>query len=149
MNPQPAHSGFLPPGFHTITPYLTIEGAECLIEFLKQAFDAEEIHRTLRGDGSIGHAQLKIGDSFVMLAEATDPWKPMPTAIYLYVPDTDSTYRRAVAAGATSIMEPADMFYGDRNAGVQDTSGNYWWIATHVEDVSPEELSRRAAQAAK
>jgi uncharacterized glyoxalase superfamily protein PhnB len=79
-----------------------------------------------------------------MLGEATGQWKPRPSTLYLYVHDTDATYRRALEAGATSLMEPANQFYGDRNAGVQDPSGNFWWIATHVEDVSAEEMKRRA-----
>ncbi|HTD23304.1 MAG TPA: VOC family protein [Terriglobales bacterium] len=134
----------IPEGFHTITPYLTVQGATKLMDFLKQAFGAEETLRTTRPDGTIGHAQMKIGDSFVMIADAGDPWKPMPTGIYLYVTDTDATYKRALQAGATSLMEPADMFYGDRNAGVQDPSGNFWWISTHIEDISNDELLKRA-----
>lgn len=134
----------VPDGFHTITPYLTVEGATKLMDFLKQAFGAEEIYRTTRPDATIGHALMKIGDSMLMLGDAAGPWKPMPSAIYLYVTDTDDTYKRALQAGATSLMEPADMFYGDRNSGVQDPSGNYWWISTHIEDLSTEELLKRA-----
>lgn len=139
----------IPDGFHTVTPYLCVSGAAKLVDFLSRAFDATEIHRTTRGDGSIGHAQFKIGNSFVMLAEAAPPWQPMPMTLYLYVPDTDATYHSAMAAGGKSLMEPADMFYGDRNAGVQDPAGNLWWIATHIEDIAPEELARRAAAAVK
>jgi len=97
-----------------------------------------------RADGSIGHAEVRIGDSVIMLSDARDQWKPLQSAVYLYVPDTDVVYRRALEAGATSVMEPADQFYGDRNAGVQDPAGNFWWIGTHQEDVSREELERRA-----
>ncbi len=134
----------IPEGFHTVTPYLMVQGAQKLIEFLKQAFNARETERMAQPDGTITHAEVRIGDSIIMLAEAAGQWKPMPTGIYLYVEDTDAIYQRALAAGATSIMEPADQFYGDRNAGVQDPSGNQWWIATHIEDVSPDELQRRA-----
>jgi PhnB protein len=133
----------VPDGYHSVTPYLSVPGASRLIEFLKQAFDAQERHRTTRPDGSIWHAELQIGDSRVMLAEPAPPWKPMPAALYLYVPDTDAIYHRALQAGASSLMEPADQPYGDRNAGVEDPSGNYWWIATHKENVSAEELERR------
>lgn len=98
-------------------------------------------------DGTIQHAEVKIGDSIVMLAEACDPWKPRPSMLYLYVNDVDATYQRAIEAGATSLREPATHFYGDRSGGVEDPTGNHWWIATHVEDVSPEELQRRAAEA--
>ena len=136
----------IPDGFHTVTPYLLIEGVAKLIEFLKSAFDAEETEKLSMPDGTIGHAQVRIGDSIVMMGEARGDWKPMPGSIYRYVPDTDATYRQALEAGATSIMEPADQFYGDRNAGVKDPIGNVWWIATHKEDVSPEELERRAAE---
>jgi uncharacterized glyoxalase superfamily protein PhnB len=139
----------IPEGFHTVTPYVVVSGASKLIDFLKQAFDAREVHRMARPDGVIMHAQVRIGDSFIMLADAGGPWPAMPTAIYLYVPDTDAAYRSALAAGSTSLMEPADQFYGDRNAGVKDPTGNQWWIATHIEDVSTEELHRRAEAAMK
>lgn len=133
----------IPDGYHTLTPYLTVRGAAQLIDFLKQAFDAKEHSRSARPDGTVMHADLQIGDSHLMVSEATEQWKAKETGLYLYVPDTDATYRRALEAGATSLMEPADQFYGDRNAGVQDAFGNSWWIATHVEDVAPEEMERR------
>ena len=136
----------IPEGYHSVTPYLAVEGADKLLDFVKQAFDAVEVHECMRRpDGTIHHAEVRIGDSVVMLGEATGQWKPRPSTLYLYVNDTDATYRRALEAGATSLMEPANQFYGDRNAGIQDPSGNFWWIATHVEDVSPEEMKRRAA----
>ena len=134
----------VPHGYHCVTPYLAVQGALRLIDFVKQAFDAQEIEHMNRPDGTIAHAEVRIGDSMVMIADAAPPWKPMPTGLYLYVNDTDATYQRAMQAGATSLMEPADQFYGDRNAGVEDPCGNYWWIATHKEDLSPEELARRA-----
>lgn len=133
----------IPEGFHTVTPYLLVKGVAQVLDFLKQAFDAKEITRSAMPDGTVMHAQVKIGDSFVMMGEAGGPWQPMPGSIYLYVPDTDATYKRALKAGATSVMEPADQFYGDRNAGVKDSVGNMWWISTHVEDVSPEEMKKR------
>jgi uncharacterized glyoxalase superfamily protein PhnB len=135
----------IPEGYHTVTPYMTVQGADKLIAFLKEAFGARESERLTGEDGRIQHAEVRIGDSVVMMAQATEQWKAMPSAIYLYVDDTDATYQRALQAGATSVMEPADQFYGDRNAGVQDPVGNYWWIATRIEDVSSEELARRAA----
>jgi PhnB protein len=139
----------IPEGYHTVTPYLTVDGAGQVLDFLKKAFDAVEVFRMSRPDGSIGHAELRIGDSLTMLAEAGAECKPMPTALYIYVNDTDATYRRAIEAGASSLMQPADQFHGDRNAGVKDAAGNYWWIATHVEDVPPDELARRAEAASK
>ena len=135
----------IPDGFHTVTPYLVVQGVSKLIDFLKQAFEAKEIERHSRPDGSIMHAQVQIGDSMVMMGEAMGEFQPMPAMIYVYVNDTDAVYKRALQAGATSVMEPADQFYGDRNAGVKDQCGNQWWIATHIEDVSPEELAKRAA----
>ena len=132
-------------GYHTVTPYLTVEGVPKLLDFLKRAFDAKEVERVSRADGTLGHAEVRIGDSVVMMGEARGEWAPVSSTLYLYVTDTDAVYNRALAAGATSLMEPADQFYGDRNAGVRDPVGNLWWIATHQEDVSPQEMARRAA----
>jgi PhnB protein len=139
----------IPDGFHSVTPYLTVTGVAALLDFLKRAFDATEVERVSRPDGTVGHAAVRIGDSMVMMGEAGGQWTPMPCSLYLYVPDTDAVYRRALQAGATTVMEPADQFYGDRNAGVKDPSGNLWWIATHQEDMPPEELQRRAAAFSK
>lgn len=139
----------IPAGFHSITPYLIVPGIAKLVEFLRQAFGAEEVHPIMkRPDGTVMHAELRVGDSVVMMGEPMGNFQAMPCMLYLYVPDVDATYRRALAAGAVSLQEPADQFYGDRNAGVRDPSGNLWWIGTHKEDVPPEELRRRA-QAAK
>jgi len=134
----------IPDGYHSVTPYLIVQGVAKLIDFLKQAFDAKEIERMAGPDGTVMHAEVRIGDSVVMMGEARGESKPMPAALYLYVNDTDVTYRRALQAGATSLKEPADQFYGDRSGGVKDPAGNQWWIATRKEDVSPEELARRA-----
>ncbi|MBI4752172.1 MAG: VOC family protein [Acidobacteria bacterium] len=134
----------IPEGYHTVTPYLVVENAEKLLEFLTSAFDAKVTFCTRHSDGAVGHAEVKIGDSMIMIGEAGPQSQPMPSMLYLYVPDTDATYKQAVEAGGISIMEPANQFYGDRNAGVKDHCGNQWWIATHVEDVSPEELEQRA-----
>lgn len=134
----------IPKGYHTMTPCLVAEGASKLIDFLKKAFEAEEIFRMARPDGGIMHAEIKIGDSMVMLGDATEQWKPITGAIYLYVNDADAVYKRALQAGATSIVEPVDQFYGDRHGGVKDPAGNIWWIATHKEDVPPDELKKRA-----
>ena len=133
----------IPEGHHTVTPYLVVEGVPKLIDFMKQVFGAEERLRMPRPDGTVMHAEVRIGDSIVVMGEPMGEWKPMPGMLHLYVDDTDSMYRRALQAGATSLSEPADQFYGDRTAGVQDPSGNRWWIATHIEDLSPEELTKR------
>ncbi|MEW6733941.1 MAG: VOC family protein [Acidobacteriota bacterium] len=134
----------IPEGYHTVTPYLTVQGVAKLIEFVKQAFEAKEIERITQSDGTITHAEVRIGDSVVMMGEAKDPTAAMPSGIYLYVNDTDATYERALQAGATSLMQPTDTFYGDRNAGAKDPCGNHWWIATRKENISPEELAKRA-----
>jgi PhnB protein len=118
-------------GFHSITPYLIVEGAARLIDFLKQAFGAEEKFRVPKPDGSIMHAEVRIGGSVVELADANDQYPPRPTSLHLYVPDADAVYRRAIAAGAASTEEPVDQPYGDREAGIKDPGGNDWYIATH------------------
>ena len=133
----------IPDGYHSVIPYLIVHGAAGLIDFLRHAFDATEKERHTWPDGSIMHAEVKIGDSVIMLGEARGEWKPMPASIYLYVNDADATFRKAIKAGAVSVMEPADQFYGDRHGGVKDPCGNLWWVATHIEDVPPEELQRR------
>src|SRR5260370_10791087 len=106
----------IPEGYHSITPYLIVEGAGKLLNFLAQAFDAQEIVRMTGPDGKIGHAEVRIGDSFLMLADATPQLPPVPALIHLYVEDADATYQRALAAGAGSLLAPADQFYGERRA---------------------------------
>ena len=135
----------IPDGYHSVTPYLTVRGAGKVIEFLKQAFGAEIAHEPLkRPDGTIMHAEVKIGDSRVMIAEESEMAKATPSSLYLYVPNVDSVYQQAIKAGGKTIMEPMDMFYGDRSGAVKDPSGNSWFIATHKEDVAPQELQKRA-----
>lgn len=141
----------IPEGYHSVTPYLLADDADGLIEFLKTAFGAEEILRMPGPEGTVGHAEIRIGDSIVMLADASasDRGTPFPAMVMVYVEDTDKTYRRALEAGGTSLREPIDQFYGDRSSAVRDRFGNEWWIHTHVEDVPPEEMARRAEQAAQ
>lgn len=135
----------IPDGYHTVTPYLTVRGAPKVMEFLKRAFGAEPTYPPFkRPDGAIMHAELKIGDSRVMIAEENDQYKATPSSLYLYVPDIDSVYQQAVKAGGENVMEPMDMFYGDRVGCVKDPSGNSWTIATHKEDVAQAELEKRA-----
>jgi uncharacterized glyoxalase superfamily protein PhnB len=139
----------VPEGYHTATPYVIVSGVANVIDFLKQTFDAQETHpRTIRPDGGVMHAEVQIGDSRIMFGEPMNQSQAIPASIYFYVPDADACYHRAMKAGGVSLMEPADQFYGDRNAGVRDSAGNVWWIATHIEDVAPDELARRAAQRA-
>jgi uncharacterized glyoxalase superfamily protein PhnB len=135
----------IPEGYHTATPYLVLKGADKTIEFLKKAFGAQSSFEPMtRPDGKVMHADLKIGDSHVMISEASEQHPAMPTMIHLYVPNVDAVYQRAVSAGGTSAMEPADQFYGDRSGSVKDPSGNHWHIATHIEDVPMAELKKRA-----
>jgi uncharacterized glyoxalase superfamily protein PhnB len=137
----------IPEGYRTVTPYLVVDGATNVLDFVKQAFGAEEKFRMDTPDGKIGHAEVQIGDSIVMLGDAGAENPAMPAMIHLYLEDCDATYERALAAGATSEREPTDQFYGDRSAGVRDSAGNLWWIATHVEDVPEEELAKRIEEA--
>ncbi len=133
----------IPAGYHSVTPFLVVQGAAKVIDFVRQAFDAELVERIDGPGGAVMHAEVTIGDSRVMISDASAEFGPTPGTLYVYVPDADATYRKALQAGAQSLREPSDQFYGDRNAGVRDGAGNMWWIATHKEDVSAEELKRR------
>lgn len=133
----------IPEGYHTITPYLIVENADKIVEFIEQVFDGKLLFKMETADGKISHGEFKIGDSMLMFAEASDEWKATRTMLHLYVEDTDAVYQKALDAGAVSIKEPQDQFYGDRNSSVQDSFGNIWGIATHIEDVSEEEMAKR------
>jgi PhnB protein len=145
----------IPDGYHTLTPYLIVHDAARAIEFYKQAFDATEMFRMDGPDGRIGHAEMRVGDSQIMLADehlemnARSPQTigGSPVSFMLYVEDVDAMVAQAIAAGATLKRPIANQFYGDRTGGVEDPFGHNWYIATHVEDVAPEELQRRAAAA--
>ena len=136
---------YKPEGFHSVTPYLTVKGAAKLLDFLKQAFGAEELGRHLEPSGRVAHASVRIGDSIVELSDGTEKWPPMPCALHLYVPDVDATHKRAVQAGGTSLHEPMDQFYGERSSAVRDVCGNNWYIATQTEVLSKEEIEKRVA----
>jgi PhnB protein len=141
----------IPDGFHSVTPYLFVDGVGRLLEFVKAAFDAKEELCLHRDDGSVMHAVVRIGDSPVMMGDPTGPaakFGAMPSSIYLYVNDCDGVYQRAIQAGGQSVMEVMDIpFNGERYGGVRDPVGNIWWIATHVNDVSHEETARRVGVA--
>jgi PhnB protein len=147
----------IPQGYHTATPYLIVNDGARAIEFYKKAFGATELFRMAGPDGKIGHAEIKIGDSPIMLADevpAMGHRSPhslggSPVSILLYVEDVDAVFEQAVAAGAKVARPVADQFYGDRTGGVTDPFGHAWHIATHKEDVSSEELQRRAAAAGR
>jgi len=140
----------IPPGHHTATPYLTLDDSARAIDFYKKAFGAQEIMRMQGPDGKIGHAEIKIGDSVVMLSDEMGGGNRAPKSlggttagIFLYVEDVDSVYKRAVDAGAKADMPPADMFWGDRFGRLTDPFGHTWAMATHTEDVAPEEMRTR------
>ncbi len=133
----------IPEGYGTVTPYLIAQGAAKILDFVKETFDATEIMRMPGPNGTIGHAEFKIGDSNLMISDGGAEYPPMPCSLYVYVSDVDETYKRALKAGGISVKEPADQFYGDRSASVKDAGGNIWGIASHIEDVSPEEMDRR------
>lgn len=124
------------PGFHTLTPYLLVTGVEELMEFLRNAFNAEETFRTTGAAGGM-HAEMRIGDSMVMLGDVTGRGEPMPVMVYMYVDDVDTVYERAVALGAKSIAEPETFPDGERRGAIEDPSGNHWWIATPVRRAEP------------
>jgi PhnB protein len=145
----------IPEGYHTVTPYLTVDDAAKAIEYYKKAFGAKERVRMDAPGGKIGHAELEIGDSLVMLSDpfpqaSTAPPKELgntSVSIFMYVEDVDAVVKKAVDAGATVTMEIADQFWGDRFGSVKDPFGHVWSIATHVEDVPPEEMAGRAEAA--
>ncbi len=141
----------IPEGYRTVTPYLVVEGADKLIDFITEAFGGKERMRLPGPGGAVGHAEVEIGDSVVMLGDSstTDDNRKFPGMIHLYVGDVDAAYKSALAAGGTSVQDPEDKFYGDRNAAVRDPFGNFWYISTHVEDVPPDEMERRSAEFVK
>jgi PhnB protein len=142
----------IPPGYRSITPYLAIDGAARALAFYAEAFGARERMRLDMPGGRIGHAEIEIGDSVVMLA---DPWpegrfvaprgEEVSVSLHLYVPDADEVFARAVAAGAVPVQPVTTKFYGDRSGTVRDPFGHQWHLATHVEDVTEEEVRRRLA----
>jgi PhnB protein len=132
----------VPKGFHTVTPYLLISDVAGFIDFAKAAFGAVELDCMKTSEGKIMHAQIRVGDSILMMGEAPAE-RTGAASLYLYVPDVDDVYAKAMAAGGTSIMPVSDQFYGDRNGGVKDRWGNLWWIATHKEEVTADEMQRR------
>jgi PhnB protein len=134
----------IPEGYRCVTPYLVNHGVDRVMRFLRQAFGAVESFPPMkRPDGTVLHAEMRLGDSVLMMGEATGEHPPMPACLYLYVEDVDLCYRRALRAGGVTILEPKDQFYGDRSAGVRDPAGNSWWIATHKEDIPEPEIERR------
>ncbi len=136
----------IPEGYQSVTPYLIVDNAAGLMDFAKEVLGAEEMFRMLGDNGKIGHAEMRIGDSVVMLSDANSENPVQQSTLLVYLEDCDATYKRALSAGGASRREPADQFYGDRTAGVE-AFGVTWWFHTHVEDVPPEEMEKRAAAA--
>jgi len=142
----------IPAGYRSVTPYLTIKGAAQALEFYRKAFGATETFRFLMPDGRLGHAEIRLGDSLIMLSEefpecgakAPDTLGGSPVSIYLYVEDVDAFFRKALAGGAKERRPVMDRFYGDRSGQLEDPFGHLWWVATHTEDVGPKELQKRA-----
>lgn len=144
---------YIPQGYNSVTPYLVIKGAARAIEYYKKVFGATETVRMDSPDGKVGHAELKIGNSHIMLADENPSMGQgyssaasigaSPVSLYLYIPDVDRVIDRAVAEGAKLLRPVADQFYGDRSGFIQDPFGHLWGVATHVEDVAPEELRER------
>ncbi|HEX9301762.1 MAG TPA: VOC family protein [Casimicrobiaceae bacterium] len=145
----------IPDGYHSVTPYLIMDDAARALEFYKKALSAVELMRFPGPDGKIGHAEIRIGDSPVMLAdESPDMGQKSPRTIggspislLVYVEDVDARVAQAVAAGAKLTRPVANQFYGDRTGGIEDPFGYHWYLATHVEDVPPDEIEKRAAKA--
>jgi PhnB protein len=144
----------IPEGYSAVTPYLTVKGAAKAIEFYRRAFGAEELLRLEMPDGKIAHAEIAIGGARIMLHDENPQWNALSpqtigdtaSSLMLYVDDADTVVKRAAEAGATVTMEVADQFYGDRCGNIRDPFGHKWSIATHVEDVEPDEIKRRAAK---
>jgi len=142
---------FKPPGYHSVTPYLSMRGAKAAIDFYARAFGAELVLKLDMPDGSIAHAEVRIGDSVLMMSEENPDWGNRsafsfggsPVSMMIYVPDVDTAFARALAAGATQVRPVEDQFYGDRSGTLQDPFGYQWTLATHIEDVSTEEAQRR------
>ena len=137
---------FIPEGYHSINPSVCVDGAQKFAAFLKDVFDAKERMRMDGPGGKIMHAEYEIGDSVIMVADAMPQWPAKSSSLYVYVKDVDAAFKRAIRAGATSLQEPANQFWGDRCSSVKDSFGNFWGIATHVEDVSPKELKKRSEE---
>ena len=134
----------IPEQYGSVTPYLVVEGANGLLEFISKVFDGEEHGARMHGAGGrIQHSEIQIGGSIVMAMDALQPGETMPGMLNVYVKDCDEVFGRALEAGATEVQPLTDQFYGDRSGGVRDPWGNVWWISTHVEDVDPDEMQRR------
>jgi PhnB protein len=147
----------IPEGYHSVTPYLAVDDGARAIEFYKKVFGATEVMRMNGPDGKVSHAEVKIGDSIVMLGTAPansglrspHSLNASTVSVFVYLEDVDSVFHKAVSAGAKEVQKPENMFWGDRYGRLTDPFGHSWSLATHIEDVTPEEMGRRAQEAAK
>jgi PhnB protein len=147
---MPAKVHYIPEGYHSVTPYLYIDGAAAAIDFYKKAFGATEVMRFPGPGGRIAHAEVKIGDSYVMLSDQSEQMKAygpkhyggVSASFMVYVQDVDAVFKQAIAAGASVNRPLADQFYGDRNGVVEDPFGHHWCLATHIKDVSQEDMKQ-------
>lgn len=133
----------IPDGYHTLIPYLVVPDGNVMQKFLQETFNARLIARHDLPDGTMMHAEFEIGDSKLMMGQANAMYGPRVQNTHVYVADVDAIFTRAISAGARVIRPVENQFYGDRNCGFEDPAGNWWWVSTHVEDVSAEELQRR------
>ena len=139
----------IPENYPRVSPYLIVKNVEETMEFIKYVFGGKEREKMKMDDGSVNHFEMSIGDSVIMMGKTSDDHQMQNTMLYIYIEDTDAAYKNALEKGAVSVMESSDQFYGDRNAGVKDKDGISWWIASHVEDVSPEEIKKRNEERSK
>lgn len=146
MTPQPNAVPPIPEGCATVMPWIISRDTAKLLDFMKHAFGAQELSRAYNADGTIGHAEAKIGDSIVGCFDAREGWPYTPCFLRLYVEDADAVSQQALSAGAISVTEMTSLFWGDRGGRVRDPLGNIWWIQTHVEQVDQEEMAKRAAE---
>lgn len=133
----------IPDGYTSVTPWIISRDMAGLLDYVREAFGAEELARVVGDDGSIGHAEFRIGNAIVMGFDAKPHWPDTPAFLRLYVDDADATFRRAVAAGGTAVTEVTHLFWGDRVGRVRDPFGNLWWIQARVEEVDEAEMTRR------
>jgi len=136
----------IPDGYTAVTPWLISTDTAAELEFIRVAFDGEEIARVVGEDGRIGHAETRIGDAIVLLFDRPDGWPATPCFLRVYVADADETFRRAQAAGAVAVTEPTELFWGDKVGRVRDPLGNLWWIQQRVAELTPAEVEERAAR---
>jgi PhnB protein len=145
-NNPTTHIDPVPEGYGTVTPWVISRDTARLIDFVTEAFGATELARVVMEDGTIGHAEVRIGDSVVMMFDARPDWPDTPAFLRLYVEDGDAVFRRALGAGATAVTELTELFWGDRVGRVRDPLGNVWWIQQRVAELTPEEIEQRMTE---